>query len=73
MKVITKFDPPPIPTSHFDWSAEQSPYKPGGPVGYGRNRLEAIEDLLHQIPGGLAWLEKYGCRPWGKQMRRSTN
>jgi hypothetical protein len=44
-KIITKYDPPPIPQRQFDWSAVDENYEPGMPIGYGLTRAAAIIDL----------------------------
>ena len=51
MKIITSYDPPPIPMRGCDWSAvDDDTYDGDGcPVGYGETEREAIEDLLNQI------------------------
>jgi hypothetical protein len=52
MKIRTDYDPKPIPTTKFDWSAvDDATYDgdPRQPVGYGATEEEAIADLLLQI------------------------
>ena len=49
MKIIVRYDPPPIPTRSHDWSAKLDSYEPGDPIGHGRTSAEAIEDLEWQI------------------------
>lgn len=44
-KIITVYDPKPVPSTQFDWSAETDEYELGDPVGYGSTEAEAIEDL----------------------------
>jgi hypothetical protein len=48
-KIITRYDPPPIPTTKFDWVAVDDNYDGGDPVGHGATEQEAIEDLLNQF------------------------
>jgi hypothetical protein len=48
-KIITRFDPPPIPIRAFDWSAVTDNYEPGNPVGYGYTEQQAVEDLTEQL------------------------
>ncbi|HLK83131.1 MAG TPA: hypothetical protein VKT99_16780 [Xanthobacteraceae bacterium] len=48
-KIITRYDPKPIPDRRFDWSAVTEDYDLGSPAGYGRTEQEAIDDLLMQI------------------------
>jgi hypothetical protein len=45
MKIITHYDPPPIPLRNCDWTAVTDDYEPGQPIGYGRTEEEAIADL----------------------------
>jgi hypothetical protein len=54
-KIITHYDPPPIPDRRCDWSAVTDDYD-GAPdssnrnqIGYGRTEQEAIDDLLERI------------------------
>tara|TARA_R110000868_G_scaffold41899_6_gene142401 strand:+ start:76 stop:237 length:162 start_codon:yes stop_codon:yes gene_type:complete len=50
MKIVTSYDPPPIPLRHMDWSAiDDSSYEPGAPIGYGSTEQEAIADLKEQL------------------------
>lgn len=51
MKVVTRYDPKPIPIRSFDWSAvDDDTYDgPPCPVGYGRTEAEAVADLLDQL------------------------
>ncbi len=47
MKVIVSYYEPPIPIRNFDWLA----YFDGreeGPCGYGKTKMEALDDLLWQ-------------------------
>jgi hypothetical protein len=48
-KIITSYDPPPIPLRRFDWSAYQDGWEPGEPFGRGPTKEAAIADLLEQI------------------------
>lgn len=54
-KIITHYDPKPIPDRSFDWSAvyddydcdwNQYGYVSQSPVGYGKTEEEAIRDLM---------------------------
>jgi hypothetical protein len=45
-KIITKYDPPPIPFRECDWSAVFDGYDLGDPVGHGLTEQDAIDDLL---------------------------
>jgi hypothetical protein len=50
--IATYYDPPPIPQRNFDWAAvDTSTYggDPEDPVGFGKTKEEAIQDLLEQI------------------------
>lgn len=49
MKIITHYNPPPIPIRSHDWVATLDDYEPGAPVGYGQTSAEAIEDLKLQL------------------------
>ena len=50
MKIKTDYWLKPIPLRCFDWSAvDDDTYDGEGPVGSGRTRDEAIDDLLSQI------------------------
>jgi hypothetical protein len=48
LRIVTRFDPPPIPQRWFDWSAiDDATYDgPGCPVGHAATEDEAIEDLM---------------------------
>lgn len=53
MNIVTHYDPKPIPTDRFDWSAVDDSTYDGAPdsgnrskVGYGATRGAAIADLL---------------------------
>ena len=48
-KIITHYDPPPIPVRCFDWSAVTDNYEPGHPLGWGYTEDQAIQDLLDQL------------------------
>lgn len=48
-KILTSYDPPPIPIRSFDWSAVTDNYEPGCPIGYGTTESEAIDDLNEQL------------------------
>lgn len=49
-KIVTSYDPPPIPWRHFDWQA----YRDGdegeecAPRGFGVSEQDAIDDLFEQ-------------------------
>ena len=50
MKIITKYEFPPIPDRSMDWSAiDDDTYEGGKPVGRGATEQEAIDDLLEQV------------------------
>lgn len=44
-KIITKYDPPPIPIRDADWSAVFEDYDLGSPIGHGATEADAIADL----------------------------
>ena len=48
-RIITTYDPPPIPTRNHDWTAVLSDYDAGDPIGWGRTRDEAVADLEEQL------------------------
>jgi hypothetical protein len=48
-KIITTYEPKPIPISAFDWTAVTEHYDLGSPVGWGATEQEAIDDLCKQI------------------------
>jgi len=50
MKIKTDYWIKPIPLRSFDWTAvDDDTYDGTGPVGCGRTRDDAIDDLLSQI------------------------
>lgn len=51
MKIVTHYDPKPIPLRQFDWDAiDDDTYDGEGcPVGYGATEQEAIGDLKEQL------------------------
>jgi len=50
MKIKTDYDIKPISMRNFDWTAvDDDRYDGTGPVGCGRTRDEAIDDLLDKI------------------------
>lgn len=51
-KIITDFDPKPIPNRNFDWTACRDGYDEGEPVGYGRTEDAAVESLLDAEENG---------------------
>lgn len=53
-RIITHYDPPPIPTTRFDWSAVDDNTYDGAPdshspIGHGPTQEAAIADLMEQI------------------------
>lgn len=44
-KIVTKYDPPPIPWRGADWTATYAEYDLGDPIGQGETEAEAIDDL----------------------------
>lgn len=44
-KIVTKYDPPPIPWRGADYTATFEDYDLGDPVGVGATEAEAIADL----------------------------
>jgi hypothetical protein len=51
IRIVTHYEPKPVPSTCFDWSAiDDSTYDGEGcPVGYGSTEQEAIDDLLWQL------------------------
>lgn len=50
LKIITRYDPPPIPLRQFDWTAVTDNYDGyGSPIGYGLTEADAIADLQEQL------------------------
>lgn len=47
-KIITKYDPPPIPWRGADWSATFGDYDLGDLIGMGATEAEAIADLMRE-------------------------
>ena len=56
MKIVTHYDPKPIPDRRFDWTAyDGDTYDgPGRPVGYGTTERDAIDDLVAQIEDAMS-------------------
>jgi hypothetical protein len=46
--IRVSYDPKPIPDRQFDWTAVDSDYEPGDPIGYGETEAEALADLAEQ-------------------------
>ncbi len=54
-RVVTSYDPPPIPYRTMDWSAwDDKLGADSSPIGRGATEAEAIADFYDQ------WLEEYG-------------
>lgn len=50
MKIVTEYNPPPIPVRDHDWSAiDWDTYDEGAPIGWGKTEQEAIADLMMQL------------------------
>lgn len=51
VKIVTHYDPKPIPVRIFDWSAVTDNYdgQINEPVGYGATEADAIKDLQEQL------------------------
>ena len=55
MKIVTHYDPKPIPDRRFDWTAyDGDTFGPGRPVGYGTTERDAIDDLVAQIEDAMS-------------------
>ncbi|WP_300396347.1 hypothetical protein [Henriciella sp.] len=49
-KIVTHYDPPPVPWRSFDWCAyDDRTHDMDTPCGYGATEAEAIEDLMEQL------------------------
>lgn len=59
VKIITKYDPPPIPPRQFDWSAVTDDYEPGCPIGWGYTEAEAWWDLVGQLDIGTTIISHF--------------
>lgn len=52
VRVRTDYNPPPVPTTAFDWSAYDDRTFDGDPsdkVGYGSTEEEAVSDLMAEM------------------------
>jgi hypothetical protein len=51
MKILTHYDPPPIPWRDHDWSAvdDETYDGPGCRIGWGATEQEAIDDLMAKM------------------------
>lgn len=49
MKIVTKYDPPPISDRDHDWSACLEGASEDDPVGFGPTEQAAIEDLKIEL------------------------
>jgi hypothetical protein len=47
-KIVTKYDPKPIPVRNFDWVAWFDDEEEKGEYGYGKTELEAVSELLDE-------------------------
>jgi hypothetical protein len=50
-RIVTRYDPKPIPDRRFDWQATTADYDLGSPIGFGRTEAEAINDLIMLLEG----------------------
>ena len=48
-KILTKYDPPPIPGNDHDWTAWVDGYEEDGLAGWGKTEQEAIDDLMELL------------------------
>lgn len=61
MKIETSFDYPPVPDRNYDWSAwDSDTYEEGEPLGHGRTKQAAIDDLLNQRLEVILELDGFG-------------
>lgn len=49
LRVVTSYDPPPIPVPFYDWTATTEDYEPGDLIGWGATEEEAVADLREQM------------------------
>ena len=49
-KIVTNYDPKPIPTNAFDWTAWREGTEGEGPEGHGATEAAAIKDLEECFP-----------------------
>lgn len=47
MKIITRYDPKPIPLRQFDWEAREDDTE--GVIGFGPTEEEAVADLKSEL------------------------
>ena len=55
--IRTHYDPKPIPSRDYDWTATTEDYDGSGPVGYGATEEGAIADLKEQLADRAACAE----------------
>ncbi len=48
-KIITKYDPPPIPWRGVDWTAHYEDYDLGDCIGHGATEAEALADFAMEV------------------------
>lgn len=50
-KIVTVYDPPPIPLRDYDWHATFEDFDPerGWPIGRGATEFQAVLDLVHNM------------------------
>ena len=48
-KIVTYYDPKPVPFRTSDWSAVTDNYEPGHPIGWGASEQDAVMELLEQL------------------------
>ena len=48
-RIVTQYDPKPIPVRLFDLVATFDGYEPGDPIGLGSTEQDAINDLRKQV------------------------
>lgn len=70
-KIITSYDPKPIPVCNYDWSATVDGYEPGDPIGWGETEDVAVRDLLGQLEdAALAADDRAAGAEGGRDARR---
>ena len=58
MKIVTNYNPPPIPNRNFDWCAWSDGLLDEGPIGFGATEREAVEELFDKLEDYDGWAQK---------------
>jgi hypothetical protein len=49
IKLVITYNPPPIPDRNFDFQCVLDTYEPGDIIGFGRDVIESVQDLVTQL------------------------